>query len=99
MAGIILYEKKNFCDYFLGAVFSTIAVGVYQGLFTVFGALIADFMSDALITNLSGVGSVLIFAVGLNLLWPKKIKVGNLLPALLVPVVWEAVQYIPLIWK
>ncbi len=82
--------------YGVGALFSALAVGVYQGIFTVFGVFIADFMSDALISTLSGVGSVLIFAVGVNLLWPKKIRVGNLLPALLVPVIWEALQYIPL---
>lgn len=81
--------------YGVGALFSALAVGVYQGIFTVFGVFIADFMSDALISTLSGVGSVLIFAVGVNLLWPKKIRVGNLLPALLVPVIWEALQYIP----
>lgn len=84
--------------YGVGAIFSALAVGVYQGLFTVFGVFIADFMSDALITNLSGVGSVLIFAVGVNLLWPKKIRVGNFLPALLVPVVYELISYIPLPW-
>ncbi len=82
--------------YGVGALFSALAVGVYQGIFTVFGVFIADFMSDALISTLSGVGSVLIFAVGVNLLWSKKIRVGNLLPALLVPVIWEALQYIPL---
>ena len=84
--------------YGVGALFSALAVGIYQGIFTVFGVFIADFMSDALISTLSGVGSILIFAVGVNLLWPKKIRVGNLLPALLVPVIWEAVQYIPLPW-
>jgi uncharacterized membrane protein YqgA involved in biofilm formation len=84
--------------YGVGALFSALAVGVYQGIFTVFGVFIADFMTDSLIVSLSGVGSVLIFAVGLNLLWPKKIRVGNLLPALLVPVIWEAVQHIPFPW-
>ena len=84
--------------YGVGAVFSALAVGIYQGLFTVFGVFIADFMSPSLILTLSGVGSVLIFAVGVNLLFPKKIRVGNLLPALLVPVAWEAIQYIPLPW-
>lgn len=84
--------------YGVGAIFSALAVGVYQGLFTVFGVFIADFMSDALIANLSGVGSVLIFAVGVNLLWPKKIRVGNFLPALLVPVAYELISYIPLPW-
>ena len=84
--------------YGVGALFSALAVGVYQGIFTVFGVFIADLMTDALIVNLSGVGSVLIFAVGVNLLWPKKIRVGNLLPALLVPVVWELIRLIPLPW-
>ncbi len=82
--------------YGVGTLFSALAVGVYQGLFTVFGAFIADFMTDALISSLSGVGSILIFAVGLNLLFPKKIRVGNLLPSLLVPVIYELLRLLPL---
>lgn len=81
--------------YGVGALFSALAVGVYQGLFTIFGVFISDFMSDILITTLSGIGSILIFAVGINLLWPGKIRVGNLLPALLIPVIYEACSYIP----
>ncbi len=84
--------------YGVGAIFSALAVGVYQGVFTIFGVFIADFMTDSLILTLSGVGSILIFAVGVNLLFPKKIRVGNLLPALLVPVIWELIQMIPLPW-
>ncbi len=82
--------------YGVGALFSAIAVGVYQGIFTVFGSFISGFMTDALISTLSGVGSVLIFGVGVNLLFPQKLRVGNLLPALLVPVIYEAIKYIPL---
>ncbi len=85
--------------YGVGAIFSAIAVGVYQGFFTLFGALIGNFMSDSLVLTLSGIGSILIFAVGVNLLFPKKIRVGNLLPALLIPVVWELIQMIPMLWK
>ena len=80
--------------YGVGALFSALSVGIYQGMFTVFGVFIADFISDALILTLSGVGSVLIFAVGVNLLRPKTVRVGNFLPALLVPVLYEAVKYI-----
>jgi len=83
--------------YGVGAIFSALAVGVYQGLITLFGVFIADFMNDALILNLSGVGSVLIFAVGLNLIRPKTIKVGNLLPALLIPVIYELLKLVPFI--
>lgn len=81
--------------YGVGVAFSALSVGVYQGLITVFAALIAPFMSEHLILNLSGVGSVLIFAVGLNLIFPKKIRVGNLLPALLIPVVYEGILLLP----
>ncbi|MBR2354680.1 MAG: DUF554 domain-containing protein [Clostridia bacterium] len=81
--------------YGVGVLFSALSVGVYQGLITLFAKLIAPFMSDMLIANLSGVGSVLIFAVGVNLLFPKKIRVGNLLPALLIPVIYEGILYLP----
>ena len=81
--------------YGIGVAFSALSVGVYQGLITVFAVFISPFMSDHLITNLSGVGSVLIFAVGLNLLFPKKVRVGNLLPALLIPVAYEGILLLP----
>ncbi len=82
--------------YGVGTLFSALAVGIYQGIFTVFGSFIARFMTDALITSLSGIGSILIFAVGLNLIFPNKIRVGNFLPALLVPVIYEVIKLIPL---
>lgn len=82
--------------YGIGAGFSALAVGVYQGLITLFAVWISPFLSDALILSLSGVGSVLIFAVGVNLLFPNKIRVGNLLPALLVPVAYEAILLLPI---
>lgn len=82
--------------YGIGAGFSALAVGVYQGLITLFAVWISPFLSDALILSLSGVGSVLIFAVGVNLLFPNKIRVGNLLPALFVPVAYEAILLLPI---
>lgn len=83
--------------YGVGAIFSAVAVGVYQGIFTVFGSIIAGFMSETLISTLSGIGSVLIFAVGVNLLRPKTVRVGNFLPALIVPVLYEAMRYLPFV--
>lgn len=81
--------------YGIGAIFGALSVGVYQGLITVFAVFISPFMSEHLIMTLSGIGSVLIFGVGLNLLAPKKCKVGNLLPALLVPVAYEGILLLP----
>lgn len=71
-----------------GAVFSAIPVGVFQGSMTALSRLIMPIMTEEALANLSTVGSVLIFCVGLNLIWEGKIRVANMLPALLVSVIW-----------
>ncbi len=50
--------------------------------------LIEPFMTEGALDNLSLTGSMLIFCVGVNLLWGKKVKVANMLPALLIAVIW-----------
>ncbi len=70
-----------------GCAFSAIPVAVVQGCMMALARLLQPLMTDAAMTNLSLVGSVLIFAVGVNLLWGKKVRVANLLPALVVAVV------------
>ena len=64
---------------------------VWEGTLTAAAVLVSPFLSDVLIADLSAVGSVLIFGVGVNLLFDKGIKVGNLLPALLGPVVFHMI--------
>lgn len=66
-----------------GPVFSFIPVAVLQGLVTAMSKLIEPLMNDISLGNLSMIGSVLIFCVGLNLVWGKKVKVANLLPAVI----------------
>ncbi len=73
----------------VGSLFSAIPIAIWEGGITLAATLIAPFLSDALITDLSAVGSVLIFGVGVNLLFDRKIRVGNLLPALLGPVLYH----------
>ena len=65
----------------IGVMFSALPIFVYQGAITLFA-------------NLSFVGSVLIFCVGVNLAFGKKFRTGNMLPALLVPVLYEIVRNI-----
>lgn len=74
----------------VGAVFSAAAIFVYQGSITLLAAFLGSFISEVLIGDLSFVGSVLIFCVGVNISFGKKFPVGNMLPALLVPVVYRA---------
>lgn len=73
----------------VGSLFSAIPIAVWEGGITAAAVFVAPYLSDAMITDLSAVGSVLIFAVGVNLLFDRGIKVGNLLPALLGPVLYH----------
>lgn len=75
------------CSMGKGCIFSAIPVAVLQGSVTCFARLIRPLMTDAALANLSLVGSVLIFCVGINLVWDKRIRVANLLPAIVIAVV------------
>ena len=81
------------CSMGKGAVFSAIPVAVFQGSITALAGLVRPLMTDAALSNLSLVGNVLIFCVGINLVWDKKIKVANLLPAIVFAV---AAAFLPL---
>ena len=67
-----------------GSIFSFVSVGIFQGAITFFAGLIEPFMTIAALNNLSCVGNVLIFCVGINLMFENKIRVANLLPSLIV---------------
>lgn len=71
-----------------GCIFSAIPVGLFQGAVTLLAGLLEPLMTDQALSNLSLTGSVMIFCVGVNLVWGKKVKVANLLPTLAVAVVW-----------
>ena len=81
------------CSLGKGAVFSAIPVAVFQGSITALAGLVRPLMTEAALSNLSLVGNVLIFCVGINLVWDKKIKVANLLPAIVVAV---AAAFLPI---
>ena len=65
-----------------GCAFSAIPVAILQGSITALAGLLAPVMTDAALANISLIGSLLIFCVGVNLLWGKTVKVANMLPAL-----------------
>ncbi len=78
----------------IGAAFAAVPLGIYQGAITLFARFIEPFLSDALIGDLSFVGSVLITGVGINLIFNKGIKVANMLPAILIPIIYYMFQLI-----
>ncbi|MFA5536147.1 MAG: DUF554 domain-containing protein [Bacillota bacterium] len=68
----------------LGVAFSALAVFVYQGSLTLLAKWIGVYLTEPVIVEMSAVGGLLIFAIGLDMLGIKKLRVGNLLPAIFV---------------
>lgn len=71
--------------------FSAIPVFIYQGALTLLTVYVMQFMNEAMIADLTAVGGILLFALGINIMKIKEIKVINLLPALLVIVLLSGI--------
>lgn len=74
-----------------GCVFSALPVAVIQGSITLLALPLRPIMTETALANLSLVGSMLIFCVGVNLIWEKTFKPANMLPAVVIAVVWALV--------
>ena len=74
-----------------GAIFAVVPLVIFQGAITLLAHLIEPIMTPQALSNLSLVGSSLILCVGINLIWGKRIKVANLLPAVLIAIIWAFV--------
>ena len=75
------------CSMGKGCIFSAIPVGVLQGSVTALAVLIKPLMTAAALANISLIGAILIFCVGLNLVWGKKVRVANMLPSVIIAVI------------
>jgi len=67
-----------------GVIFSALTVLIFQGILTYFGMSMGNFMSATVLNEISAVGGILILGIGLNILGIVKIRVGNLLPSLVI---------------
>lgn len=76
----------------IGVLFAAIPLFFYQGGLTILSGFVAPYLTDGLIADLSYIGSILICLVGINLLFGKQVRVGNLLPALLIPIVYAGLS-------
>lgn len=70
----------------IGVIFSAISVLLYQGTITMCASFLSNILSDSVINSMTSVGSLLIMALGLNMIKACNIKVANLLPAMIIPV-------------
>jgi uncharacterized membrane protein YqgA involved in biofilm formation len=76
----------------VGVLFSAAAVFVYQGLIVLTASFLAQFLLPEVISQMSAVGGLLIVAIGIGLLEIKKIKIGNMLPAIFIPLVYQMLK-------
>ncbi len=82
----------------VGVLFSALSVLVYQGLITLTASAIQPLLLPAVVAQMSAVGGLLILAIGLGLLEIKKLKIGNMLPAIFVPLLYQVGRHLYQLW-
>lgn len=78
----------------IGVAFSGVPVFLYEGLITVCAGWLSPFITSQLLSEVCMVGYTLVAIIGINFLWPDKLKTANLLPSLLVPIVYHLILMI-----
>ena len=78
----------------IGVLLSAVAVFLYEGLIACGAFLLKGVLSTAVITEMNAVGSLLILALGINMILKANIKVANLLPAMFVPIIFGIIGMI-----
>lgn len=73
----------------IGVLFSAVSVFLYQGAITLAASTLKPFLIPGVVAQMSAVGGLLILAIGINLLEIKKLKIGNMLPAIFIPLIYQ----------
>ena len=87
IVGIILSSSLG-----IGVLFASIPVLLYQGSITLMAGLLKPLLVPAVISQMSAIGGLLIVALGLNMIREKKLKVGNMLPAVFIPLIYFLIK-------
>ncbi len=77
----------------IGVAFSVVPLLIYQGGITLLAYWFGDFMAERIITELTAVGGVLLIGLGINILEIKQIKVTNMLPSLLLVILFAWIRF------
>lgn len=77
----------------IGVLFSSIPLLVYQGGLTLFSSVIGEHFTEAIINDLSATGGILLIGLGINILEIKKLKIINMVPALVIVVILSYLFY------
>ena len=87
IVGIILSSSLG-----IGVLFASIPVLLYQGSITLMAGLLKPLLVPAVISQMSAIGGLLIVALGLNMIRDKKLRVGNMLPAIFIPLIYFIIK-------
>lgn len=71
----------------IGVLLSAVPILLYQGSITLLSSFIQPYLTQSMMTEMNGVGGILLIGLGISILGIKEIKVSNLLPALVIPVI------------
>lgn len=77
-----------------GTLMSCVSLIVYQGGITLCASLIAPYLTEDVICQMSLIGNVLIMGIGLNFVYKPKFKVGNMLPSVFIPFIYYIIRSI-----
>lgn len=76
----------------VGVILSSVLVLIYQGGITFLASLMAPFLTDMVIAEMTGVGSLLIIGLALNMLRMTNLKLMNFVPAIFIPILLSLIM-------
>lgn len=68
----------------IGVMLSSVSVGIYQGIITILARAIEPFINSGILAEITATGGVIIMAIGMNIMGITKVRIGNMLPAIMV---------------
>lgn len=71
----------------IGVMLSAVSVGIYQGSITILAGVVEPYITELILQEVTASGGVMIMAIGTNMLRITKIRIGNMLPGMLVAAV------------
>jgi hypothetical protein len=80
----------------IGVIFSSVSVLIYQGAITLAATYLKPFLTSGVVAQMSAVGGLLIVAIGLNILDIQKLRIGNMLPGLFIPLIYDMLS---VLWR
>jgi uncharacterized membrane protein YqgA involved in biofilm formation len=75
----------------VGVIFSAVSVFLYQGLIAISASFAKGLLTDVVVADMSSIGGILILGIGINILGLSKIKVGNMIPAVIIPIIYYSI--------